>query len=53
MTESVSTDKLQVMADMVVQLPIDKMTKLKSLSITWEEVSSDCICPNLSLTFFE
>ena len=51
MVDSVSTDKLQIVSDMITSMPLTEMTKLKSLTITWELVS-DCVVPNLSLTFF-
>ena len=51
MVESVSTDKLQIVSDMITNMPLDKMTKLKSLTISWDYVV-ECAVPNLSLSFF-
>lgn len=52
--ESKSTDKLELITKMVNQMPADKLVKLKTFSVDWQEVGfmNPLIVPNVKLEFF-
>jgi len=51
-SESKSTDKLAVLADIVNKLPDAAFEKLKFVSVEWEHIS-DVVVPVVKIEFYE
>ena len=50
---SKSTDKLAILCEVAKSIDPEVVKMIKSLSITWDEVGSDTICPNINIEFHD